>query len=339
MKNLIIILCLLTGLIKAQDSLNVSIANWKNNKKAAIVFTFDDWSPGHGSIVYPLFKKHKVPATFFVTLKNKDYSGSYETMKKAFAEGFEIGNHTHNHSNLTEVSQKEVEKEVIEAQRVLREKVHPKCANTFAFPYGAFTNDIIRLTKTTHIGARIANLSYGRMWDYGLTYGKTDYFQLQTFMARDIYTPNTYSRLAKSATKQGGMIVFMYHSIFNDSIDDHWFGAISEGLLEAHLKAIKTHEDSVWITTFEKAIMYHKEKAKTQLEVNKIENKFILNLSCDLNENQFFEPLTININSVDYSKIKSIKVEGKSIPFAPLKSGKGIQFNCLPYNSKIIIEI
>lgn len=339
MKQLLVLLCVLSQLVKAQDSIAVSVANWKYNKKAAVVFTFDDWSPGHGSIVYPLFKKHNLPATFFVTLKNKDYSGGYATMRQAYKDGFEIGNHTHNHSDLSKISADELQKEVIEAQKVLRGNVHPKCANTFAFPYGVFTPGILKLTKSTHIGARTANLSYGRMWDYSLTYGKTDYFQLQTFMARDIHTPNTYSRLTKSATQQGGMIVFMYHSIFNDSIDDKWFGAISEGLLEAHLKAIKKHEDSVWVTTFEKAIMYHKEKANTSVRLKRYEREFIISLDCTLNKDQFFEPITINIQGLESKAIKTVKSNGILIPFKSLSSGKGIQFETLPQNSEIIIEL
>lgn len=336
MKNIIVLLCLFSTFIKAQDSVAVSIANWKDDKKAAIVFTFDDWSPGHGSIVYPLFKKYNLPATFFVTLKNKDYSGGFKTMKKAYADGFEIGNHTHNHSDLSKINADELQKEVIDAQAVLRKKVHKKCANTFAFPYGVFTPDVLKLTKSSHIGARTANLSYGRMWDYSLTYGKTDYFQLQTFMARDIHTPNTYSRLTKSAAKQGGMIVFMYHSIFNDKIDDKWFGAISEGLLEAHLKAIKTHEDSVWITTFEKAIMYHKEKKHSTISITKQDDNYKVTINCSLNPNQFFEPVTIRLNGL---KPIAIKSKGAKIHFTQSPDGMGTLFKSLPYNSEFIIEL
>ncbi len=339
MNKLALLLCFLGLFSKAQDSLSVSVSNWKDNKKAAIIFTFDDWSPGHGTIVYPLFKKHKLQATFFVTLKNHMLSGGYRTMKKAYADGFEIGNHTQNHSNLTQIDSLELEKEIIQAQKILREKVHPKCANTFAFPYGAFNKDVLHLTKSTHIGARTAGLPYGRMWDYSLTYGKTDYFQLQTFMARDIHTPNTFSKLTKSAIKQGGMIVFMYHSIFGDYVDDHWFGAINENLLEAQLKAVKNHEDSVWITTFEKAIMYHKEKANVKINTAKVDGNLEISLTSDLNQNQFFEPITVCVDNIDPNQVKTVKLNSKTIPHTSLKSGLGIKFNSLPYNAKIIVEL
>lgn len=341
MKYIVIVAFLVTQLVKAQDSVSVEITNWKDDKKASVVFTFDDWSPGHGSIVYPLFKKYNTPATFYVTLKSKDYSGGYETMKAAYADGFEIGNHTHNHNDLSKLDSAELHKEVTNAQEVLRKEVHPKCANTFAYPFGVFTTKVIKKTKATHIGARLANLSYGRMWRYSLTYGSTDYYQLQTFMARDIYTPDMYSRLTKSATKQGGMIVFMYHSIYNDSIDDHWFGAISEGLLEAHLKAVIKHNDSVWVTTFEKALMYHKEKAKASLSIQKVENRITMNIDNKLDSTQYFEELTIKVSGVEPGKVKLVKDNqtGKSIPFTPGNNPNEILFNTLPYNKEIIIEL
>ena len=340
MRKLLALVLLLCSVAQAQDSLLVKIANWKDDKKAAIVFTFDDWSPGHGTIVYPLFKKYDLKATFFVTLKNKDLGGGFETMKSAYADGFEIGNHTHTHADLSQLSPTELHKEVTEAQEVLRQAIHPKCANTFAYPFGIYNPKVLSKTKETHIAARGANLSYGRMWSYSLMFGKTDYFQLQTFMARDIYTPQTYSRLATSAADQGGMIVFMYHSIFNDSINDKWFGPISESLLEAHVKAIKKHQDSIWITTFENAVMYHKEKANTQLDVQKNDKVLNVRLTNSLNKNQYFQPLTVVLEGIDVLKIKGIidKNTGREIYCTKFDSEHKIQFNILPFDSEILVE-
>lgn len=340
MKKLLLLTFLAVNLLKAQDSILVNIPNWKDNKKAAIVFTFDDWSPGHGAIVYPLFKKYGLPATFFVTTKNKGISGGYETMKNAYADGFEIGNHTHNHPDLSRLKPEDLHQEVYDAQTELRRAVNPKCANTFAYPFGVSNTEVIAKTKASHIAARDAGLSYGRMWKYSLTYGKTDYFRLQTFMASSTHSYSLYNRLTKSAAEQSGMIVFMYHSIYNDSVDDHWFGAISEELLNLHVKAVNNHRDSVWITTFERAIMYHKEKAKTNFSVKPSKNKVVIDLNCSLNPDQYFEPITVQLKGIDFSKVKLVKSKNdkKKLEFISLPQGDGIQFNALPYNNKIIVE-
>jgi peptidoglycan/xylan/chitin deacetylase (PgdA/CDA1 family) len=337
-----LILALITTIGISQDSLKVEISNWKDAKQAAIVFTFDDWSPGHGEIVVPMFIKHKVPATFYVTTKNKDLGGSWEKMKLAYKHGCEIGNHTETHPNLAEVDSVKLYKEVTEAQDILRKNVHPKVANTFAFPYGAFNSDVLGIVKKDHIGARLAGLRYGRAWPYSLTYGKTDYFQLQTFMARDIHTPSTIKRIAKQAIEQGGMVTFMYHSIFNDTVKDSWFGPIHETMLEAHLKSIKSLKKDVWITTFEKAIQYHKEKANTMISFKKDSNEIIIDLKCTLDERKFQEPITISISGFRKDQIKAVFLQeelDETVGYVYEKQQKLLLINCLPYNSKLKVQL
>ena len=343
MRSLVTILfSLITISAISQDSIAVEISNWKNLKKAAIVFTFDDWSPGHGEIVVPMFIKHKVPATFYVTTKNKDLGGSWSKMKLAFEHGCEIGNHTETHPNLAEVDSIMLYKEVTEAQEVLRKNIDPKVANTFAFPYGAFNSEVLKMVKKDHIGSRLAGLRYGRAWPYSLTYGKTDYFQLQAFMARDIHTPSTIKRMAKQAVKQGGMVTFMYHSIFNDSVADNWFGAIHESMLEAHLKSIKSLEPEVWITTFEKAVQYHKEKANSSFTFEKDSNAVVIDLRCTLDETKFFEPITIEVSGIKKDQIKNVILVGKKdelLEYLYDEKQNVLLINSLPYNTKIKVEL
>mgnify|MGYP006141981715 CR=1 FL=1 len=337
---------ILLGLIStigiSQDSINVELSNWKNAKKAAIVFTFDDWSPGHGEIVVPMFIKYKVPATFYVTTKNKDLGGSWAKMKLAFEHGCEIGNHTETHPNLAEIDSVKLYKEVTEAQEILRKNIAPKVANTFAFPYGAFNSEVLKIVKKDHIAARLAGLRYGRAWPYSLTYGKTDYFQLQTFMARDIHTPSTIKRMAVQAVKQGGMVTFMYHSIFNDSVADKWFGPIHETMLEAHLKSIISLRADVWITTFEKAIQYHKEKANTLMSFEKDSNSIAIDLKCTLDESKFFEPITIVVSGIKKDEIKSVVLVGKQdviLEYVYDEKQNVLLINSLPYSTKIKVQL
>lgn len=329
----------INGLFAQQDSL-IQIANWKNGKAACIVFSFDDWSPGHGEIVVPFFEEQEVPATFFVTTKNSDLGGGWEQMKRAFNNGCEIGNHTITHRNLAELGAEDLQQEIVEAQRVLQENVHPDAGRTIAFPYGTFNIDVLNLVKKNHIGARLANLSYGRAWPYRLTFGKTDYFQLQTFMVRDINTPQLLGRLADQAIQQGGMITFMYHSIYNDSVNDHWFGALDESMLFAQVKEIKKRDGDVWISTFEDAIQYHEEKANTLISVDREESFWKIHLSCSLDSTLFDEEISVEISNVSVENIESVFCEKtkKSIPFWLDEAKKKIYFNALPYESSFIIK-
>lgn len=344
MKKSIILSVILCGIISFfafQDDPKVQaeITNWFNNKKACVVFTFDDWSPGHGSIVYPLFKKHELPCTFYVTLKNKDYCGGYSTMKNAFNDGFEIGNHTSTHPDLSSVDSIELINEIVETQRILRENVHPNCANTFAYPFGVFNKDVLTLTHKTHIGARLATLRYGRKWPYTLTFGKTNYYQLQTFMSRDIYTPSTFEKLVEQAKNQGGMITFMYHSIYNDSIKDNWFGAISEDLLEAQLLAVKKHQKNVWITTFENAIKYHKAKKTVRVTTQQKINEVRISIDAQLDTLKFNQPLTIKINGIAHQKDLKIFEEATQQELEYFVDSNNIYCNIMPRSQHLFIKL
>lgn len=326
----------------SQDSLTVKLSNWKDGKKAAVVFTFDDWSPGHGEIVVPMFIKHEVPATFYVTTKNKDLGGSWDVMREAFKHGCEIGNHTETHPDLSTVDSSQLYQEVVATQKLLRDSISPKVANTFAFPYGVFNKKVLKCVKKDHIGSRLAGLRYGRAWPYTLTYGKTDYYQLQTFMARDIHTPSTIKRVAQQAIKQGGMVTLMYHSIYNDSVNDKWFGPIHETMLEAHVKAVKSLNKKAWITTFEKAVQYHKEKANTTLSYESDSESIMIKLQNSLNPNQFFEPVTIQIEGLKKEQVESVWIMGKEekrIDFVFDAEAETLLINALPYDQKIKVKL
>lgn len=339
--RLFILVCFFSSsqLFAQQDSL-VQISNWKNGKDACIVFSFDDWSPGHGEIVVPFFEKQGVPATFFVTTQNSSLGGGWNQMRRAFNNGCEIGNHTITHRNLAELDSSELRKEVQSAQQLIQDSISPKAARTIAFPFGTFNREVLNLVAKNHVGSRLANLSYGRAWPYSLTYGKTDYHQLQTFMVRDINTPKLLGRLSDQAIQQGGMITFMYHSIYNDTVNDHWFGALHESMLMAQVKEVKKREDQIWISTFEDAIQYHKEKANTSVKVLRSDSTWNIKLSCSLDSSFYDEQITVELSSIRAEKIEVV-LNGKTneeLLFWFDSVRNKVYFNCLPYETSIIVK-
>ncbi|MDZ4689042.1 MAG: polysaccharide deacetylase family protein [Planctomycetaceae bacterium] len=71
-----------------------------------VVFTFDDASRSHYTVVRPLLKQYGFRATFFITegfdfqTNKKDYL-TWEQVKELHDDGFEIGNHTRDHLGIT----------------------------------------------------------------------------------------------------------------------------------------------------------------------------------------------------------------------------------------------
>ena len=104
--------------------------------KKKIAITFDDgpdprWTPQ----ILDILKGKNVPATFFVI--GVDASQSPEILKREYAEGHEIGNHTYTHPNFTldEISKTQIRWELNLTQRLIESTIGVKSI-LFRPPFG-----------------------------------------------------------------------------------------------------------------------------------------------------------------------------------------------------------
>lgn len=121
----------------------------KLNKRAlgrkSVAVTFDDGFLNNYAIVVKVLKKHKIPATFFVTLNASYFDEGLPLMStkqmKTLSENslFNIGAHTMTHPKLSKISKSKQEKEILESKKEL-EKIINKKVNYFAYPYGQKTD-------------------------------------------------------------------------------------------------------------------------------------------------------------------------------------------------------
>ena len=82
-----------------------------------VVLTIDDCNKSDRSFVAEEVKKHGFGATFFVTeglgfLKNKKHYTTWDEIAELHRMGFEIGNHTRSHPNLTGLSREQILEEI-----------------------------------------------------------------------------------------------------------------------------------------------------------------------------------------------------------------------------------
>ncbi len=78
-----------------------------------VVLTFDDGCKSQATIVAPILKEHGFGATFYITeglnfLSNKEAYMTWEEAQVLHNDGFEIGNHTRHHKNVTQQSAQEL---------------------------------------------------------------------------------------------------------------------------------------------------------------------------------------------------------------------------------------
>ncbi len=102
--------------------------------KKKIAITFDDgpdprWTPK----ILDILKEKDVPAAFFVI--GVDASQSPEILKREYAEGHEIGNHTYTHPNFDEISKTQIRWELNLTQRLIESTIGVKSI-LFRPPFG-----------------------------------------------------------------------------------------------------------------------------------------------------------------------------------------------------------
>jgi peptidoglycan/xylan/chitin deacetylase (PgdA/CDA1 family) len=143
------------------------------NKKNQIILTFDD---GYKDILInalPILKKYNFKATcFFVTNligKNNNWDNKKENykikelmnpddIKKWYENGMSVQSHSHNHLDLTKLSNMEIINELEYSKKYLKEKFNIK-SDVFCYPFGKVNRNVYEITKKIYKNAVTTNRS------------------------------------------------------------------------------------------------------------------------------------------------------------------------------------
>jgi peptidoglycan-N-acetylglucosamine deacetylase len=142
-------------------------------KDKILCLTFDDGpDPEFTPRVLDVLKSRHVPATFFVIGWNAENNPSL--IRREYAEGHEIGNHTYLHPNIAAISAQRVELELSTTQRVI-ENLLGVSTTFFRPPYNADSEpqtpeEIIPIRLAQNYGYRtVAETIDPRDWEPGAT--------------------------------------------------------------------------------------------------------------------------------------------------------------------------
>lgn len=148
------------SVVQLQEMINRGVYN-----KKFIVVTLDDGYEDNYDVAYPIFKKYNVPFCIFVT---KEYVRNgrkpYSFLSERKVEELDndplctIGIHTASHQRLNHLNQEEQEREIQECKQWL-EGLLQAPVPYFAYPYGAYNADTIRVAKES--GVELAFAAWG----------------------------------------------------------------------------------------------------------------------------------------------------------------------------------
>ncbi|MFL5728252.1 MAG: polysaccharide deacetylase family protein [Cytophagaceae bacterium] len=318
MKKLILILvAVLPGF--AHDGLAQvgKICNWDNGRKAAVVLTFDDWTPGQYPVVVPELRNRNINATFNIILNDvAAWNHDWPTVVTTASDGNEIANHTLDHPSLDTVPSSKLHTEIRDVKTTIDIHITSQKVLTFAYPLGVGAGNTAKekeirdsIKACGHIAARSVNPS---SFNYTYNFAPTDddYYKILTYAMNGSVSTSTFYGQIQNIKNGGGLLTYLYHSVdtHTGTYGDNWYARVIQDSLQKQLDTLVSQKNVVWITTFAQAIKYHKEKncaALSQIQAPD-GSTWIVNLTDTLSNNAIYnQPLSLKLkmNGVNYNLI------------------------------------
>lgn len=213
----------------------------QNEKAPIVVLSFDDAETSHYTIVAPLLKKYGFDATFFVcemplkTPADSVYYMKWKQIASLNQMGFEIGNHTGHHKNMTKLTREGMQQEIGYIEAKCREAGIPKPVS-FAYP-----------------GNRADSLSQVVLKEMGYRYaraGGSKYYEPKQDgqLVLPSYTMGSNEKLgdrtkhALKNLKPGQILIFTIHGVPDIAHPDY---TTSEEVFIEYLDYMKAHHFKV----------------------------------------------------------------------------------------------
>lgn len=210
---------------------NIDLSEGGFNPAGAVAITFDDGFLDNYTHAHPALKARGLPATIFVTTKwvmNSDGTSGWcspEQLLEMQNEGWEIGSHSVNHENMTNMTDEQVHYEGAESKRILKEAGFN--ISTFALPFGAIpvNQDILfeYYDSVAQSGNRINTLPFPHRYIY------------RYWPHNGGTTPTTVDQVMewiRQAEKRGGIVVLGFHRFGEDQSANAWSLSNFEELLD-----------------------------------------------------------------------------------------------------------
>lgn len=113
-----------------------------------VLLTFDDGYANNAEVAMPILQRHGFPATLFLSPGFIGQPGylSWPQVQELSAAGWDIAPHGLTHPHLPQLSIEQQREEITESRRRI-EQVLGKSADVFAYPFGEYNEDTLKILK------------------------------------------------------------------------------------------------------------------------------------------------------------------------------------------------
>jgi len=131
----------------------------------AVILTFDDGYDDNYLYAYPLLRRYQLSGTFFITTGLIDLDGymTFPQLRIMVGGGMEAGSHLLSHSDLTQLSVAQRDKELRESKRELEAETG-RAIQALSYPGGAFSPEVVAATRKAGYTTAVTT-QYGAVHD------------------------------------------------------------------------------------------------------------------------------------------------------------------------------
>jgi peptidoglycan/xylan/chitin deacetylase (PgdA/CDA1 family) len=304
------------------------VTKYRDEKWAAISFTYDDGLLEHYTMVAPELEKRGFRGSFWIIGNmvgvEKHRNGprmSWAQVREMSKRGHDMGSHTWSHPKLMLINDIDsLRSEFTRVDSAFAANGIPK-PMTVAYPYNGQNAKVRMVAEKGRIGSRVRQVGHGE-----------DSSKM---------TPAKLSAWLRQTISKGEWGITMTHGIKTGY--DIWYHP--EWLWNFY-DEVKAKEDSVWVGTLAEVQAYETERLHTDFKVGEKRDKTIITpvqidaatldpLHPALSPAIFHEPLTLRIDGDYRGKTLVAKQAGKSLTVT--NKGDHILVNINPFGGKITL--
>jgi peptidoglycan/xylan/chitin deacetylase (PgdA/CDA1 family) len=220
---------------------NAQITKYKDSKKAAASYTFDD---GYASSfkIAAIFEKLGLRVSFYINPGNV-LSDKWPNWKELAKKGHEIGNHSMTHADFLDpaLTDAQMDVEVNGAQRLIEQKIGIRPL-VFAFPWHGYNERSLKVVMQHHFAIRDPDVGDDT---YKLAFFDQAHSVASTEALALAETLSNVNAQLSDAVALGGWFVAAGHGVDGDG-----WSPVTSQFLEDHLTFASKYSPQLWTDTY-----------------------------------------------------------------------------------------
>ncbi len=293
------------------------MTRFRNNRRAAISFTFDDGDLDHYLLAAPELEKRGFRGTFWVIGQKVDACNdtvrpraSWSQLREMAGRGHEISNHSWTHGKLVLMKPEEARREIEMNDSAIAANTGVRPV-TFCYPYNAAPSWLIEIASEGRVGTRLHQKGIGQ--------------------ANNKSTPESIKAWVDQVVATGDWGVTMTHGIRVGY--DNWH--TPQDLWDM-FDYVKSREDSIWVATFRDIATYRTERDNVAVKATHTATGMTISTSTDLPADLFNAPLTVAVKGDWADKEVSASRMGA---YTPLRTDGNLLLLQMQPDDKVEIHI